>query len=354
MLLLNNEDVQRVFDVKACMESLETAYRAQARGDAVVRHRTQTYVQLPEPDVTYCLKTMEGSLPETGYMALRVTSDIVREATVDGIARREKLPRGPGGTYCGLIMLFSLRELAPVALLHDGYIQVNRVACTSALATRLLAREDASDLALIGSSGQAWAHLVAVAAIRALKRVRVFSPNRERREAFAARAREALHLTVVSASSASEAIDGADLVIAATNTSAPAVNGEWLAPGAHVVSIVSGDERLQRRELDDEVFRRATVVVVHSKEAAMNERQGDLAGPVSSGILSWERLYDLSELVVGEAPHRTHPDDITVFKNNVGLGLQFAAVASRVYQDAVRAGIGRQLPDEWFLETMKP
>ena len=107
-------------------------------------------------------------------------------------------------------------------------------------------------------------------------------------------------------------------------------------------------------ELDDEVFRRAKTVIVHSKEAAMKERQGDLAGPVSAGILSWERMYDLSELVVGEAPSRSGSADVTVFKNNVGLGLQFAAVASRVYEDAARRGVGRVLPDEWFLEKMKP
>jgi len=354
MLLLDNDDIRRVFDIRACMESLEGAYRAQARGEAIVRHRTQTYVPLPEPDLTYCLKTMEGALPATGYMALRLTSDVISEGVIDGIPRREKLPRGPGDTYCGLIMLFSVRELKPVAILNDGYIQVNRVACTSALATRLLAREDASDLAMIGSSGQAWAHLAAITQIRALQRVRVFSPNRERREAFAARARDELGLAVDASESAADAVEGAHIVIAATNTSAPVVKGEWLATGAHVVSIVSGDERLQRRELDDEVFRRAKTVIVHSKEAAMKERQGDLAGPVSAGILSWERMYDLSELVVGEAPSRSGSDDVTVFKNNVGLGLQFAAVASRVYEDAVRSVVGRVLPDEWFLEKMKP
>src|SRR6476620_2976049 len=117
MLLLDNDDIRRVFDIRACMESLEGAYRAQARGEAIVRHRTQTYVPLPEPDLTYCLKTMEGALPGTGYMALRVTSDIVSEALVDGVPRREKLPRGPGGTYCGLVVLFSVSGLAPVAMI---------------------------------------------------------------------------------------------------------------------------------------------------------------------------------------------------------------------------------------------
>lgn len=354
MLLLDNDDVSRVFDVPGCLRELEKAYAAQARGEAVTRLRTQTYVPLDEPEVAYCLKTMEGALPETGYMALRLTSDIVSEAPIDGIPRREKLPRGPGGTYCGLIVLFSLRELKPVAMLHDGYIQVNRVACTSALGTRLLALEDAGDLALLGSGGQAWAHLQAIGAVRKLRRVRVFSPTRENRERFAARARDELGFAVEAAESACSAIEGADLVVAATNTSAPIVEGAWLAPGAHVVSIVSGDQRVIRRELDDEVFRRARTVIVHSKEHAIAQQQGDLAGPVSAGVLSWERMYDLSELVAGDAPGRLHTEDITVFKNNVGLALQFAAVASRVYEDAKRAGIGRELPDEWFLEKMKP
>ena len=208
---------------------------------------------LGERDLTYCLKTMEGSVPATGYMVLRVTSDIVSEAPVDGMPRREKLPRGPGGTYCGLIMLFSLRELNPVAMLHDGYIQVNRVACTSALGTRLLAREDAGDLALLGTGGQAWAHLQAIGTVRSLRRVRVFSPTRENRERFAERARAELGLAAMAVESARSAVEGADLVVAATNTSVPVVEGAWLAPGTHVVSIVSGDQRLIRRELDDEV-----------------------------------------------------------------------------------------------------
>lgn len=354
MLLLDNDDVQRVFDLKACLDSLRQAYVAYARGEAVMRPRIQTYVPLSEPDLSYCFKTMEGSLPATGYMALRLTSDIISEAKVDGVPRREKLPRGPGGTYCGLIMLFSVRELMPVAMLHDGLIQVNRVACTSALATALLAREDAADLAMLGSSGQAWAHLAAVLAVRKIRRVRVHSPSREHREAYAARAREELGLRAEAADSARQAIEGADIVIAATNTSEPIVRGAWLAPGAHVVSIVSGDQKTDRRELDNDVLRRAAVVIVHSKALAIEQLHGDLAAPVSAGITSWERMHDLSELAAGEVPGRRSPEDITVFKNNVGLGLQFAAVASRVYEDARSAGIGRELPAEWFLQKMKP
>ncbi len=354
MLLLDNEDVRKLLDIRSCLEVLERAYAAQARGQVAMRLRTQTYVPLEEPAVSYCLKTMEGALPETGYMVLRLTSDIVSEAKVDGVTRREKLPRGPGGTYCGLIILFSIHSLAPVAILHDGYIQLYRVACTSALATRLLAREDARDLALLGSGGQAWAHLCAISTVRELKRIRVFSPSQTHRESFATRARDELGLDVQAVDSALSAVADADIVVAATNTNSPIVHGRWLSKGAHVVSIVSGDERLARRELDDAVFNRADVVVVHSKEQAIKQRDGDLAGPIESHVLTWDRVYDLCELVNGESPCRPGPDAITVFKNNVGLGLQFAAVASSIYEVAKQKGIGRKLPDDWFLQTMKP
>lgn len=354
MLLLDNDDVRRVLDVKDCLDALERAYRAHAGGRTVMADRAQVYVPLAEPGVSYCLKTMSGALFDSGYMVLRLTSDIVSERGADGSPRREKLPRGPGGTYCGLIILFSVAELAPVAILHDGCLQLYRVACSSALSARFLAREDAGDLGLIGSSGQAWAHLEAYHASRRLRSVRVYSPSAERRESFAARAREELGLRARAVADAREAVEGADLVVAATNASEPVLDGRWVAPGAHVVSIVSGDRKTPRRELDDEIMRRAAVVISHSKQLAMDQGQGDLAGPVKAGILSWEKIHDLSELIAGRVPGRRRPDDITVFKNNVGLGLQFAAVAPRVYEAARAAGIGREIPTGWFLQKMKP
>lgn len=353
LLLLDNNDIASVFDLRACMAALEKAYQAAADGRAVERARSQTRVPLDEPGVTYCFKSMEGALVGDGYMTLRLTSDAVFEGKVDGRARREKLARGPGGTYCGLIMLFSTRDVVPVAILHDGLIQLARVACTSALSVRLLAREEASDLALLGAGEQAWWHLRAAASVRRLKRVRIFSPTAERCESFAAKAREELGIAAEAVASAEEAVSGADIVIAATNASEPVIDGRWLAPGAHVVSIVSGDKGSTRRELDDETMRRAALVVAHSKAGAIEHRNGDLAGPVGAGILSWEKIIDLPDLVAGNSPRRKNQDDITVFKNNGGTGLQFAAVGPVVYERARAAGIGRKLPVGWFMESMK-
>lgn len=352
-LLLDNDDVAKVLDIGACLGALEQSYVAIANGRTAERARSQIRVPLDEPDVTYCLKSMEGGIFGDGYMTLRLTSDAVFEGRVDGRLRREKQPRGPGGTYCGLIIVFDTATLGPVAILHDGLIQLVRVACTSALSTRELAREDAGDLGLIGSSDQAWWHLVATRSVRALRRVRVFSPNPERCEAFARRAREELRLDVTAVRSARDAIDAADIVIAATNASEPVLDGAWIAPGAHVVSIVSGDKGSTRRELDDETMRRAALVVAHSKAGAMEHGTGDLVGPIRAGILSWEKIIDLPDLIGGKAAGRARREDITVFKNNGGTGMQFAAVAPKIAELARAAGIGRRLPTAWFVEKMK-
>jgi len=353
LLLLDNSDVARVFDLEACMFALEGAYRAMAEGRSVERARSQTRVPLDEPGVTYCFKSMEGALFGDGYMTLRITSDAVFEGQMEGRMRREKLPRGPGDTYCGLILVFSTRDVAPLAILHDGLIQLARVACTSALSIQLLARENAADLALIGSGEQAWWHLQAARKVRKLRRVRVYGPTAARRQSFAARVRDELGLAAEAVASARDAISEADIVIAATSASEPVLDGRWLAPGVHVVSIVSGDRNSPRRELDDETMRRAALVVAHSKSGAIEHGNGDLAGPVAAGLLSWESIIDLPDLVSGRAPGRRSPDEITVFKNNGGMGLQFAAVAPVIYERAKAASIGRKLPTAWFLETMK-
>lgn len=354
VLLLKNEEIQTLLDVCSCIEAVESAYAALARGEAVHRPVEHTYMPLSAPHLDYCLKTMCGGMSALGRMVLRVTSDVISSAKVHGVVRREKLPHEPGGRYYGLLMLFDIHSGALLAIMDDGYIQVNRVAAASAIATRILANPGAGDMGLLGSSGQAWAHLRAIAAVRPIRRVRVFSPNAAHRHDFVNHARKMLDLAVQPVGSAREAVEGADLVVAATNTSEPVFQGGWLTRGAHVVSIAGGDSKLQRRELDDETYRRAGVVIANVKQRAMSEGQADLAEPVRRGILSWEGIHDLSDLVAGRAPGRSSAEDITVFKNNTGLALQFTAVCSKLYDAARGKGIGRELPDSYFSQDMKP
>src|SRR5712691_1069684 len=109
-LLLANEDVAQVLDMRAALETLEPAYRELVNGQGVLRPQSQTYLPGPLPDSSYCLKTVEGGAQTLGVMAIRLTSDVLRAETVDGVTRRIKVPAAPGGRFLGLVLLFSLEN----------------------------------------------------------------------------------------------------------------------------------------------------------------------------------------------------------------------------------------------------
>jgi alanine dehydrogenase len=237
------------------------------------------------------------------------------------------------------VLLFDIERLVPLALVHDGYLQRMRVGATSALAARYLARPDAHVAAVIGAGWQAGAQVEGLRAVRELDEVRVYAPTREKLTAFCAQhdARPA--------SSAHEAIDGADIVVLATNSQAPVLDGAWLEPGQHVNS-------LQRHELDARTVERAGLVVVRSREQPTFHYAPGHA-PRAAAMRRLDGAAELGEVVVGAAG-RSSDDEITLFAGGGGLGIQFAAVAHSVYRAATAAGLGRELPTEWFTQEEKP
>jgi ornithine cyclodeaminase/alanine dehydrogenase-like protein (mu-crystallin family) len=354
-LILDNADVERVLTVEACLASLEVAFRDYADGQAVNRPRSHTYTALGEGH-HYLFKSMDGSLPRYGVHAIRLSSDHVHELTRDGRRRREKLPLAPGSRYVGLVMLFDIHSLEPLAIIQDGYLQRLRVGCTSALAARCLARQEASVVGLIGSGWQAGAQLLAIRQVRPVKAYRAYSLNTERLRAFCAEFSERLGQPVELVRSAREAVEGADIVACATNSQDPVLDGDWLAPGQHVGSV-------QGHELDRRTHERASLIVVRSREPATFHYAPGRA-PVEAGEQKQldERLgrkvVELSEVVTGRAGRRG-PADITLFTGggtgtSSGLGIQFAAVGYAVYEAARAAGLGREIPTDWFLESAKP
>lgn len=352
-LLLSNEDVEQVLTVEDCLEVLE-AYRELAEGRAVNRPRSHTYLPTRRPGVTYCLKSMEGGLASLGVMALRLSSDHVTERLMAGLRRRDKVPSAPGGRYLGLILLFSTETLELLAILHDGVIQRMRVAGTTALAMRYLARPEARTLGLFGTGWQASAHLPALCRVREFQGVRVYSPTAERRKRFAAEMAPIVRASVRAVDEPEAVVEGADCVVAATNASTPVFDGAWLAPGTFVASIVGGDHFRPRRELDETTIRRADRIVVSSREQIRLARQEDLLGPLEAGALRWEAIGELAEVIAGKVPGRTRSEEITLFKNNVGLGIQFAAVGARALELCRARGLGREIPSEWFLKGVHP
>ena len=343
--ILNNDDVEKVLTMDVCLEAVEQAFQDLGREIAVNQLRTHTYVSLESSRQSYRLKTMNGAVPRFGVMALRLSSDIVHFPTVSGLVRQEKVPAAPGKKFVGLIQLFSLETGEPLAIIQDGFLQKARVGATSALGVKYLARKDACVLGLFGSGLQAGAHIEAIAKVRKLEKVKVFSPNPEHRRAFAADWNDRLGFPVTAVDDPRDAVAGSDIVMSATNTNEPTFNGEWLEEGTHVGSIVNRDEA---------TLRRADVIVINSRAQSEYAGHPDLLKPIEDGVFGWDKIHELGKLLVGEAPGRARDADITVYKNNVGMGIQFAAVGARVLELAKQEGLGREIPTDWFLETIHP
>jgi alanine dehydrogenase len=359
MRVLSNSDVEQVLTAEECLEALQTAYGELAHNKGANRPRNHTYFPVEDerhPGFGYRFKSQEGGNVSSGVWALRITSDLAGVETLpSGVQRRRLIPAAPGGRYVGLVTLYSLTTLEPLAMLHDSFVQKMRVGATSALGIRELSRPDATVAGMFGSGWQAEAHLETLLLVRpGIEEVRVYSPTPEHREKFAKEWSERTGRRIVAVDERRDAVAGCQIVTCATAAMEPCFDGSWLEPGTHVTAITSPDGTATRRELDETTFDRAARVVVLSREQVHHDKQFDILGPVERGLMEWEDIRELGELLLGEAPGRASEDDITVFANNTGMGVQFAAVCARALQLAEERGLGHVVPTDWFLEETSP
>lgn len=224
----------------------------------------------------------------------------------------------------------------------------SETAITSAVGTRLLARPDCAVMALIGTGRQARRHLHVMARLFRLRSVRVFSRDAAHVARFCREMEPWAGVPLIPADSAAAAVEGADLVICATASNMPVIDGARLAPGAHVTSIVNGNRIAvrageaprYRRELDDETVARADVVCAVMPEQAIKDGQGDLCEPVEKGLIGWGDVRDLGRVLAGIEAGRTAAGQITLFKQNSDQGVGFMALARLAYETSCRHGIG--------------
>ena len=356
-LLLTNADVERALTPQDAIAATECIYRELAEGTAINRPRSQTYMPVESrqhPGFRYRFKSQEGSSAGSGVWALRITSDMAGFSYTAGVKRRRILPVATGGRYCGMVILFDIENIEPVALMPDGVIQKLRVAALSAVGAKYLAQRRPRVLGLIGSGWQAGAHLEFLCSLFAFERVKVYSPNQEHCRAFCSEMSVKLEHPIESVASSTEAVEGSDFVQAATAAWDPVFDGHLVTKGMYVASIGGSDASNKRREIDDETLRRTDLYIVHSKEVAQLDQSPDVWEAAQKGIIAWESIHEIQDLVAGKIPGRTDPDQITVFNNNTGAGTQFAALGAAVLRRAREMGLGKEIPTEWFLEDVSP
>jgi ornithine cyclodeaminase/alanine dehydrogenase-like protein (mu-crystallin family) len=314
VLYLSNADVQSVLDMTTCLDALRDGYRDLARGDAAYIPRIDLWAPTGGQDDYYCFGSMTGASRSAGVVAVRIKSDVITWS--DGGKTTEKYCVQPG-TYSGIVLLYSIRNGEPLALMNDGYVQHMRVGGCAGLGVDALARQDADVLGLVGSGGMARTYLEAIHLVRSLRQVKVFSPTRGHREQFADEMGERLGLSIQAVDTAEEAVRDSAIVATATDAMAPTFRPEWVAPGAHVTCVT-------RRELDKTIVDRADVVVqlgVHTippgtpvpgMQWPMSAVAGYVAGqPEERARLPWKAPADdgqystLAAVRAGGAPGRT-------------------------------------------------
>ncbi|MBI2358567.1 MAG: hypothetical protein HYV04_06620 [Deltaproteobacteria bacterium] len=262
MRVLSNSDIEQVLTLEDCLQVLEVAYKEYALGQAANRPRNHTMLPVEDkryPGFHFRFKSQEGGNPSSGVWALRITSDMAGVETLEGgVKRRRLIPAAPGNTFVGLITLYSLTTLEPLAVMHDSHIQKLRVGATSALGIRELSNPDARVAGMFGSGWQAEAHLRYLFMVRPeIEEVRVYSPTSSHRKAFVGEWSDKLGQRIVAVDHPKDAVKGCQIVTCATAAMDPCFDGSWLEPGTHVTAITSPDRTTLRRELDDTTFDRA-------------------------------------------------------------------------------------------------
>ena len=345
MLILRPEEVEGLLSMAEAVDAVEQAFADWGKYPEINLTRRRLHFADAR------LNTMPAALPSREKIGLRIQSEIL--AVSGGVQIYPS--RSP------LVdVLFDTRTALPVAMIiastqrgmtKDGIpLRTSDLmtASISAVGTKWLSRLDATELVLLGSGKQSRNHLIATAAIRRLKRVNVYSPTRARREQFAEEMTIALGLDVVPVNDLEGVIERADIVLAATNTNVPVFNGAWLRDGAHVTSIVGSNVGMvqagviaqKRRELDDETLTRAAIIGIASRALAEQDQQGDIYEQVQSGLISWDKVVELREIVAGHANGRQNGADITVFKNNGGQGIAELAIADLILTRAREKKLG--------------
>jgi ornithine cyclodeaminase/alanine dehydrogenase-like protein (mu-crystallin family) len=315
VLVLNQEEVERLLDMEGCIAAMADALASLARGEVQVPLR---FIVSPEGG-----GSLLGLMPAHRAGGSPLYS-------LKTVAVFPDNPKRGLDAHQGTVTLFDGETGEVRALMNASAITAIRTAAVSAVATRLLAREDARELAILGAGVQARTHLEALRLVRDFDRVRVYSPTPEHARALGEEA----------VTNAEEAVRGADVVVTATNSVEPVLRREWLKEGAHVNVI--GGRPPQMREVDVATIA-DSAFYVDRRESAENEAYDYRDALESAAIAPGHIRGEIGEVLIGAAPGRSSPGELTVFRS-LGLAVEDLAAAEYVLRRARETDAGTEVP----------
>jgi len=339
LLVLGAGDVRRLLAYDECAVAMRNALGALARGR--VHQPLRTIIRPPGAAGMMALMpaylaggAAAGEAGATGAAAAEATGDAAY-----GLKAICIFPGNPAAgldSHQGVVLLSSAQTGEPLAVLNASAVTEIRTAAVSAVATELLARADATELAIIGTGVQARSHLLAIAAARPLTGIRVAGRDPAKARRFAEDMRGRAPAPVTACGSAAEAVAGAGIVVTATSSAEPVLRRDWLAPGAHINAV--GACVPQARELDTETMAAATLFT-DSRESATSEA-GDYLLAQAEGAIGPDQIRaEIGEIITGGAPGRAGDTEITVFES-LGLAAEDLAAAALAYRKAAELGAG--------------
>jgi alanine dehydrogenase len=365
-LIIDNDDVAKLLTIEETVEALEQSYRDLAIGEATCRPRIDIRIPTADPAKTYQFGSMDGGSTR-GYFAIRMKSDVIYETRYNGAITQEKYCTRPG-LFCGLILLTSIENGEPLAFINDGLLQHMRVAADGGIGVKYIARKDAEVVGMLGSGGMARTHMRAFMAVRDIKKLQVYSPTREHREAFGREMANKYNIEVKVCDRPEDIYKGAHIIAALTDSAVPVLDGMRLEKGTHIVNI-GGSGRLGSESLKRvDVYLRFgdSPPPVGRPELAIDDefigwearngtrKHGD--GPWcrrARGVALPDKRVTLGDIVTGKAAGRTSDQQITWSERGNLQGAQFYAVAGRVYELAKKAKLGYEIPTRLFLQDIR-
>jgi ornithine cyclodeaminase/alanine dehydrogenase-like protein (mu-crystallin family) len=321
ILVLENRQIRELLPITECIELMADALEALARGE--VYQPLRTIVRPPEA------RGLLGLMPayrggERGAFGLKA------------ICVFPENPAKGKDAHQGAVMLFSRETGELLALMNASEITAIRTAAISAVATRLLAREDAQQLAIIGAGVQARTHLIAVAAVRDIRHARVAARNVEHANQLVREMQPKVAFPIEPVGTNEEAVRGAELIVTATSSLEPVINRDWISPGAHINAI--GTHSPNSREIDGATMAAARIFT-DRRESALNEAGDYLLAAKEGFVTSESILGEIGELLIGTKTGRTSATEITLFKS-LGLAIEDVVSADYLYQKAKSQNAG--------------
>ena len=313
---IKEDEVRQLLAMPKTVELVEQALRDRAEGRAIDTPRVRTAIPAGS------LQIMQGAVPGMNLIGYKAYYSA----------------RSKGTRY--FVHLFNAETREPTAIVEASYLGMVRTGAASGVAARYLARKNSAVVAMIGAGKQAVGQLEAVCVTCSVREVRVYSRTMERAREFCNAMSGKLGISMHAVATGADAVRGADIINVITKAATPVLEGAWLEPGQHINA--AGSNTFKRRELDETAVRRSSPVVVDARGTARNE-SGDLLPLVEAGLLDWDTLPELGEIIVGQVPGRTTNEQITLYESH-GMCIQDLYTAQHVLDLARQKNIGIDLP----------